>query len=131
MQTLPTLESNGGMLTYKDDGVDRCLGYLMDFKEHGVHDANFGKVDVTPEAPEKHNQVLDEAMLKGLDERCEIGMGGTFYWSGEKVTTFLGTVVADRAITVRNRSITFTRNGKSYRGRLPKDGNAFNFRRIA
>ena len=55
-KTQPTLENLGSLIIYKDEGKDRCLGYLMDFKDHGVYDATFGKVDVTPEQAKIHNK---------------------------------------------------------------------------
>lgn len=124
---------NGGMITI--EGTSNCLGYLMNFEGHGVFDASIGKVDVTPEQAEKHNKVLDEAMLKGLDETCKVGQYGTFYWTKNGVhgvTTFLGTVVAPRCdCQLKGNSITFTRKGRTFRGRLQKDADCFNFKRIS
>lgn len=135
----PTLENLGSLITYKDeDGTDRCLGYLMDFgPERGVFDANFGKVEVTKEQADTHNKLLDEAELKGLDANCEVGMGGSFYFrSGNvaevnRVTTFLGTLVSDSVRVERSGHVTFVRADKTYRGKLRKDQDLFNFKRTA
>jgi len=126
--TRKELEHIGSMITIK--GTDNCLGYLMSFPGKGVYDATFGKIDITQEEADAHNKILDEAMLKGLDENCQVGQGGTFYFNeaNRNVTTFMGTVVANAA--KNGKSITFSRNGKLYRGRTQKDADCFNFKRI-
>jgi len=129
MQT-PNLENLGSLITYNDEGTPRCLGYLMDFTGHGVFDANYGKVEVSPEHASIHNKLLDEAMLKGLDESCAVGQGGTFYYVNGQVTTFMGTVVSENT-RINGKSLTFQRGSKTYRGRLQKDADCFNFRRVA
>lgn len=124
----PTFENLGSLITYHDNGENCCLGFLLNFEGHGVYDANFGKVDISPEHAAVHNAALSQALIEGLDRRCEIGQGGTFYLIGGKVQTFTGDLVSDR-VSLNGKSITFERGGKEYRGRL---GNAdcFNFRRI-
>jgi len=125
-----------GLITFKDkDGVDRYLGYLINFNGHGVFDASLGKVDITPEEIDRHNAILTESQLKGLDENCEIGQWGTFYYTGKdgNVTTFTGEVVSNRVWVSGEKRFTikFERNGRMYRGVLQKDADCFNFRRIA
>jgi hypothetical protein len=129
------MENFGSIITVKkslftDQSHDYCLGNLMNFPGHGVFDAHWGKVDVTPEEADAHNAALDKAFIAGLDANCEIGMMGTFYYDGKKniVHTFNGTLVA--AARVVGKTITFVRGGKLFRGRLQKNADCFNFKRI-
>jgi hypothetical protein len=128
------LENLGSLITYKDGDQDRCLGYLMNFPGHGVYDASLGKMNVTPEEADIHNRLLDEALLHGLDENCQVGQGGTFYVGKHEgrtaVKSFIGTLVS-ADVSVNGRSVTFRRNGKTFRGRLSKQHNLFHFRRVA
>jgi hypothetical protein len=128
------LEHLGSLITFKDGEHDRCLGYLMHFKDHGVYDASLGKVEVTPEEADTHNRLLDEALLKGLDENCLVGQYGTFYVgkheSRTAIKTFIGTLVS-ADVSSNGRSLTFRRKGKTFRGRLSKQHDLFNFRRVA
>jgi hypothetical protein len=57
--------------------VDFCLGYLYDAtaQGHRIYDAEFGAMNVTPEQAKIHNQLLDKAIVEGLDTTCEIGQG--------------------------------------------------------
>jgi hypothetical protein len=114
------------------EGTNQCLGYLMYFEGKGTFDADHGKVDVSKEQVDTHNNHLDEAMLKGLDENCEIGQHGTFYVDAnhKKISTFIGTVVSD-VVEKKGPLLTFTRKGKRYRGRTSKHHDLFNFKRIA
>lgn len=136
-RTHPELLNRGSLITYlaaPEAENESCLGYLMDFGARGIFDAVLGKLaDLTPEEAKLHNQFLDDALIEGLDTGCDIGKGGTFYavQSGSKrvVKTFIGTLISDN-VTVRGPSITFYRKGMSFRGRLPRSGNAFNFRRV-
>lgn len=127
------LDNLGSLITYKDEDEDRCLGFLMNFTGHGVYDASLGKVNVTPEQADNHNRLLDEALLKGLDENCQVGQCGTFYVgqhdSRTAIKTFLGTVVS-ADVSIKGQSLTFRRNGKVFRGRMSKQHDLFNFRRI-
>jgi hypothetical protein len=128
------LENLGSLVTLKDGEHDQCLGYLMSFAGRGVYDAALGRVEVTPEQADTHNRPLDEALLKGLDENCQIGQGGTFYVAkhegGIAMKTFLGTPVS-ADVSVNGQSLTFRRKGKAFRGRMSKRHDMFNFRRIA
>lgn len=127
------LENVGSLITYKDGDEDRCLGFLMHFPGHGVYDAALGKVAVTAEQAETHNRLLDEALLKGLDESCQVGEGGTFYVGKSDgrtaIKTFLGTVVSSD-VSTNGQSVTFRRKGKTFRGRTSKQHDLFNFRRV-
>lgn len=125
---LPPLENLGSLITYKQDGADHCLGYLMDFREHGVYDPTFGRIPVSPEHATAHNAALSKAELDGLDDNCAVGQGGTFYLVRGNVQTFNGAHVATAMIS--GRSITFNRGGKTFRGRSQKDADCFNFRRV-
>lgn len=130
---MPTLNRNGGLLTYRVAGQDKdtCLGYLFDFTGHGVFDPIFGKVEVTHEEADAHNKALSEAELKGLDN-CQVGQGGTFYYVNGAVQTFVGTPVTfPSLVKVNGNTITFQRGMRIYRGRLQKDADCFNFKRIS
>ena len=132
------LENLGSLITYKDDqGRDIALGYLFDFTGHGIFSPD-GKVEVSKENAEMHNRLLGEAELKGLDENCQVGQGGTFYFGKGKdgdarVTTWMGTIVSENiVVTGRVRqTVFFRRNGKRFRGILRKDADCFNFRRVS
>ena len=130
--TRENLENIGSLITIK--GTDACLGDLMHFDGHGTYDPNHGLVPVSKEEADTHNKLLDEARLQGLDRNCEVGQGSFFYFAGKapdrKVTTFIGTVVSTD-VRVKGQSITFVRKGKTFRGRLCKDADSFNFRRVA
>ena len=114
------INNDGGFLTIEKNGETQCLGYLMDFgPEHGVHDAELGRVDVTSEQAVVHNKLLDAAVLKGLDN-CKVGQGGTFYVSDGEVATFIGTHVAT---PIKNTSTTveFAKGDMFFKGRKSKD----------
>lgn len=123
-----------GLLFVREKKKESLLGFLFDFKDHGVHDASKGRVPVSIDDARKHNDLLSKGEIMGLDQGCRVGQRGTFYLTekeGRKlVTTWIGDVVTDH-IVLHGSSITFYRNGKSFRGRLSKQGQAFNFRRIA
>jgi len=125
------IESDNGLLVYDDNGETRCLGYLFNFSGHGVFDAYHGRVEISPDDVDRHNSLLDENLLRGLDQSCRVGQGGTFYWSDKPllVKTFLGTPVSDR-VEKTGRSITFYRKGMTFRGREQRDADCFNFRRV-
>lgn len=134
MSNRPQFENLGSLITYKKDAKDCCLGYLMEFPGHGVYDAELGRVEIDSASAIVHNALLDRAILEGLDKSCQIGQAGTFYFieknGGFQVTTFLATVVS-RDVSVKGKVITFHRGGKTYRGHLCEDAEAFNFRRVA
>ncbi len=128
--TEPDLRHVGSLITLGDK---QCLGYLMHFDGHGIYEANLGRIEISKRDADTHNRLLDDALLKGIDENCDVGMGGTFYWghSGSTiiVKTFLGQQVSDRA-TLHGVVLTFHRKGKTFRGRVQKDAECFNFKRI-
>jgi len=92
-----------------------------------------GKVEeITVEQMNIHNKILSEAELKGLDENCQIGQMGTLYFIKGQVQTFMGIIVSDKVhLSPSKKGITFIRNGKQFRGRLQKDADCFNFKRIS
>lgn len=106
-----------------------CLGYLFNFGQRGVFSPD-GKVEITAEAADAHNRLLGEAELLGLDQNCQVGQGGTFYYIRGLVQTWAGLLVSDK-VKKAGSSITFSRNGKVFRGRLQKDADCFNFRRVS
>lgn len=128
--TTVTFENLGSLITVGG----RCIGHLMDFREHGVWEPDMGKVDIAPEYVKPHNDALDAALIEGLDNRCEVGQG-TFFYLGKRngkpiVKTFTGVLVSDDVKT-SGRQITFVRGSKTFRGTLSAgDGESFNFRRI-
>ena len=69
---IPELQNLGSLITYKDGDKDRCLGYLLHAKGHGVYEPEFGRVDISPEQAKLHNELLDQALVDGLDN-CEVG----------------------------------------------------------
>lgn len=134
------IQNDGGFLTWDDNGAQTCLGYLMHFQGHGVYEPTLGHVEITPEAADVHNKLLDEAMLKGLDENCQVGQGTSFYLQAKDdkgrpacgqavVKTFMGTVVSSD-VRIVGKSVTFSRKGKVFRGRTQKDADVVNFRRV-
>lgn len=106
-----------------------CVGYLFNFQGHGTFSPD-GKVEVTQEQMDTHNRLLSEGEIKGLDECCQIGQCGTFYYVKGQVQTFVGVVVCESP-RVRGNVLTFTRKGKTFRGRLQADADCFNFKRIS
>jgi hypothetical protein len=130
----PKLKNGGSLITCRDGRTDRCVGYLFHSPEHGTYDPALGRVDVTRREADIHNQRLSEALIPGLDERCALGMRGTFYYSREtpvsRVTTWTGDMVSND-VQVRGYTITFRRNGMAFRGRLSSGSGAFHFRRIS
>lgn len=132
---MPVLENIGSLITYKDEsGQDVCLGYLFHVADRGTYDPSLGRVEVGPEDAAKHNAALDEALLAGLDQNCEVGQGGTFYAKDEpggwKVRTFTGCLVSDDT-EFAGRRLLFRRAGKTFRGRLRGQDELFGFTRIA
>ena len=106
----------------------------MEFAGKGVYDSTHGKVDVTPDEAKKHNDIYSTAELKGLDENCEVGMSGTFYFSKpmNQVSTWAGVMVSDKVhLSPSGKGITFLRNGRQYRGILQKEADCFNFKRVS
>lgn len=132
--TSPEIKHLGSLITFEEDDRETALGYLFDAPGHGIYDAQFGRIDVTSEHAKTHNQLLDQALIRGLEENCPIGLGGIFYCfsnSGKtEVRTWLGTIVSERAV-LRGKVLTFHRKGMTFRGRVRKDEDCFRFRRVA
>lgn len=127
-----SMKNNNGLLL-TDDG--HCVGYLFNFTGNGIFSPD-GKVEVTQEQVDKHNTLLAEAEIKGLDECCEVGQHGTFYYVNGRVQTFTGVIVAEGSkVRQSGQVITFSRNvggiKKVFRGRLQKNADCFNFKRVS
>lgn len=129
----PAIRNRGSLLTYQDTGRERCFGYLFEFAGHGIYEPTFGKLNVSSEEVQTHNQLLSQAEIKGLDEDCAVGMGGTFYTRKTDcqtlVVTWLGEVVS-RDVQIRGQVLTFRRQAMTFRGRLRKHEDCFAFKRI-
>lgn len=129
----PEIQHRGSLLTYEDNGSERCIGYLLNFTGRGVFEPTFGKLDVSAEEAETHNRLLSQAEIHGLEQNCQVGQGGMFYTRTENgsmvVTTWVGQEVS-RAVRIRGNVLTFTRKGKAFRGRLRKDQDCFFAKRI-
>jgi hypothetical protein len=121
-----TLENNHGLFIDKEK--NQVLGYLFNFSVHGVYSPD-GKTAILPAEADTHNRILSDAEREGL-LKCKIGQCGTFYYKAGKVQTWIGDLVSDR-VTVNGQSITFRVGNMTFRGRLPKDANCFNFKRIS
>jgi hypothetical protein len=116
----------------KDD--DLTLGYLFNFTGHGVYSPDGPQPDFPPEQVDAHNALLSAAEIKGLDENCQIGEWGAFYYVHKRIETFIGELVAPEADThiTWNKQVTFTRKGKTFWGELDSQGgDLFEFERIA
>src|SRR5665213_4373151 len=103
------LKNDGGLITYRRDGQEYCLGYLFHSPQHGTFDPTLGKVDVSPEVAAEHNRLLSECELTGLDDNCQVGQGGMFYLRRQDdkpvVMTWMGELVAED-VTVRGKTIS-------------------------
>ncbi len=125
--------NRGSLLTYQDNGTERCFGYLFEFPGHGIYEPTFGKLDVTSEEAKTHNALLSQAEINGLDNNCAVGMGGMFYTrntgSRKIVVTWLGDEVS-QDVRIKGSVLTFQRKGMTFRGRLRSNADCFAFRRI-
>lgn len=123
------IENNDGVLLH--DG--QCLGYLMHFPGKGTYDPDLGRVEVSKEDADRHNRLLDQMLVEGL-RNCRIGQGYHFYLTEQDgkrvVTTWAGSVV-DPAPVLKGTSVTFRKFDHTFRGRLSKEDQVFNFKRIA
>jgi hypothetical protein len=114
--------------------TDRCLGDLIHFDGKGTFCPNNGRVPVSKEAADVHNKALDQARVEGLDENCEVGMRGMFYWDGKNVKTFLGTQVNEGFVVMSGnvrKTVYFNRKGMKFKGVLRKDADCFSAVRTA
>ena len=129
----PQTLNRGSLLTYQDNGRQRCFGYLFEFPGHGIFEPTFGKLEVTSEEAKTHNQLLSQGEIDGLDNHCVAGMGGMFYTRQAEghtiVTTWLGEEVS-REVQIRGNVLTFRRKGMTFRGRLRREEDCFGFKRI-
>lgn len=129
------INHRGSLLTYHRDGQETCLGYLFNFPGKGVYDPNLGKVDVSVKDANVHNRCLSEAEIKGLDEACEIGQWGVFYFNREEmaVKTWMGVAVARNEDVEYHGSgsVTFHRRGKRFMGKVYGQECLLRFRRVA
>ena len=129
----PAIRHRDSLMTYHDDGRERCFGYLLECPGHGIFEPTFGKLKVSSREAKTHNELLSQGEIAGLDQNCAIGMRGTFYIrkpNGQSiVTTWLGEEVS-RDVQVRGRVIMFNRNGMTFRSRLPQEEDWFHFKRI-
>jgi hypothetical protein len=127
--------NDNGLLVKVHDGSRQCVGYIFNFQGRGAFDPD-GKMtisgrDITQPEIDTHNRLLSEGEIKGLDENCQVGQSGMFYFTPKKgITTWIGVKVADYTLNPQQSVITFKRAGKTYRGRLQKDADCFNFKRI-
>jgi len=129
----PEILNRGSLLTYRDNGTERCFGYLFEFPGHGIYEPTFGKLEVTSEEAKTHNALLSQAEINGLDQNCAVGMGGMFYTrttgSRKIVVTWLGDEVS-QDVCIKGSVLTFQRKGMTFRGRLRGNADCFAFRRI-
>lgn len=132
------LDFSGGLITLPVSSC--CLGDLLvipvditEDSEIRVFDPTHGRVPVTAEEAKKHNEVLSNCLIDGLDNRCKVGQGGLFYFneSTGKVTTWNGTEVAiARKVSESSKTFEFTRNGKTFRGRRYSQSGSIFFKRV-
>ena len=129
----PEILHRGSLMTCLDNDNERCFGYLFDSPGHGVFEPTFGKLDVSAEEAMTHNRLLSRAEIEGLDQNCAVGLGGMFYTRKADghtvVATWLGEEVR-RQIRVTGNTLTFTRKGMTFRGRLRRDQDCFCFKRV-
>lgn len=133
MKTTPDNYSiKDGIIGIEEHGHRHTLSYVFNFSGHTFCPAT-GKYNGLPkEVIDKHNSALSSAEIANLDNYCEIGQQGTFYYSEQtkSVNTWNGEVVSTD-ITVFKQRIVFHRNGKSYEGTLHKEEDCFSFTRIS
>jgi hypothetical protein len=142
-KTTPMLKITdvGGFLTYDNNGEETAVGYLIIGPHNKVYDASIGAIPVIPEVATKHNELLDQALLAGLDQSSKIGQGHYFYVKRStgsfSVTTWLGTKLAEHisvvARTPKTLTLRFSRGAHTYEGVWDKthDGDDFFFTRVS
>lgn len=114
------VRNDNGLLV---EGDNTAVGYLIFDPSGRAFDPNGFVPGVTKDEGEDHNQLLDEMLLTGLDENCEIGQGNYFYvdMKSRRITTWHGTELGKGSVDERNRYLTFARKGKTFRGELTRD----------
>jgi hypothetical protein len=110
----PRLDNLGSLIAHNDRGKETCLGYLFHFPGRGVYDAKHGKVDVLPDQANTRDKLLDQALINGIDDHCEVGQGNKFYVIDGQIKTWLRTLIAP-ALKRRGRRYVFVRGGKEFR----------------
>ena len=129
----PQILNRGSLLTCRDNGRERCFGYLFEFPGHGIFEPTFGKLEVSAPEAQTHNALLSQAEIEGLDKNCAIGMGGMFYTQKVdghiRVVTWLGAEVS-RDVRRQGEVLTFRRKAMTFRGRLRPGQDSFGFKRI-
>ena len=129
----PEIRHRGSLMTWPDNGQERCFGYLFEFPGRGIFEPNFGKLELTSEEAKTHNRLLSQGEIEGLDKHCAVGMGGMFYTrntgSRKIVVTWLGDEVS-QDVRIKGSVLTFQRKGMTFRGRLRSNEDCFAFRRI-
>jgi hypothetical protein len=124
------IKNDNGLLI---DESGRVINYLIDFKDNGIFSPE-GRVEgITKEQMDIHNDLLDRSFVDGLDKTCEVGQGGIFYYGKDKegvyrVETFLGKAVSYN-IFVNGNNITFLYHSKTFKGKLHKNEDWFQFKR--
>lgn len=122
-----TIKMDEGLLVFSPEAcharelpMNSCLGYLMDFREHGIFEAEYGLIKgITKEQSDLHNKTLDRMYLHGMDETCKLGQGNTFYLHKQEKTvkTFTGEVVATDVLFTGKRVATFKRKQRTFSGK--------------
>jgi hypothetical protein len=133
MGTLPQILNRGSLLTYQDNGQERCFGYLFEFAGHGIFAPTFGKLEVTSEEAKTHNRLLSHGEIEGLDNHCATGMGGMFYTRKTECQTAVVTWLEEevsRDLRIKGQTLTFRRKGMTFCGRLHPNRDVFSFKRI-
>src|SRR4029079_6595596 len=132
-RTLPEILNRGSLMTYQDNGAERCFGYMFEFPGPGVFEPSVRTLDVSPEEAKTHNQFLSQGEIEGLDKNCTVGLGGMFYTRKDNGTTSVAAwwvQEVSREVQVRGRVLTFMRKGMTFRGRLHREEDCFSFKRI-
>lgn len=154
-----------GLFMYLDEqGHEQVVEYLLHFQRGVYSYSPYGQVkhhdgrDITPDEVDKHNFLLDEAIVIGLG-KCQVGQCGILYLrrlpthsdTDDKskqyyqVTTFRGRVLAnnintsasdDNLVRVHGNTIVFHHRMDDgaigvFRGQLDPDADCFNFERIS
>lgn len=128
---MPTeIYNKGSLMTFFKDGKEHHLNYIFCAEGKGCFEPDLGKVEVTLEEAEKHNTLLAEAEVKGLDEMCAIGQGRTFYVRNGIATTWTGLSVGPVEKFGAKR-LKLTRNGRVFIGIPHKNEDAVFFERTS
>jgi hypothetical protein len=112
-----------------DGGIERCFGYLFSVDGRGIFSPD-GRIEVTEEEAKVHNRLLSNAEVEGLD-KCGIGQGCMFYFSGSKrsISTWVGDVVSG-LLTIRGKVVTFWRCRRMFRGIIRKNEDCIFVKRV-